>query len=323
MRPALPGTRLCQLLRPWLPSGVSTRVLEPAVADLQYEIERANTTAERRLVMLRGYVGIAHALVLSIPAAAARAAAALGVLCGTGALLVITARAMRVDVRLLNSAILAPGMLAPAVMRLLGISSPHRLFAASVLVAMSTTALAGGFGLDGDAGLWRYLAHALVALVLFAPIAGAAAVAVGRGRETFPKRMVTAVSVGSGIATAVSFFARWPTGQPLVNGLAMTPFYMVLFGAVFALTLLPLLLLARAFTARPALLVIAGVLCSPAPVLFAAYIDHGTFTACFEALRRTPLSFATWSLPFIMGATAVGWQLPPGGVPENSPSRRS
>ena len=39
-------------------------------------------------------------------------------------------------------------------------------------------------------------------------------------------------------------------------------------------------------------------------------MDHGTLTACLDALRRAPLSFAASSLPFVMGAITVGWRLP-------------
>ena len=228
------------------------------------------------------------------------------------------ARAAHVDGRVLNSAILAPGMLAPLILRLLGTASARRLFASSLLVAAFTPALAGAFGLDGERALWMRLEDVVAVLIVFAPMAAAAAIVAGPDRETPARRAVTAVSLGGGIATAALLLARWPQGQPLPLGLAMAPFHVALFGVLFAVTLLPLLLLARAFSSRPVLLALAGLVCSPAPLIAGAYIDHRTVTECLDALRRAPLSFAAWSLPFVIGAIAVGWRLPPCAVPRNS-----
>jgi hypothetical protein len=301
-----------------LPATVSVDVLDPALADLQYEAERAQTMAERRQVILRGYVAIVRALVLSIElGGAVRATVGLSALCAMGALLVTTARAARVDGRVLNSAILAPVMLAPVMLRVLGTTSSSRLFVGSVIVAMLTPVLTGDFGLDGDGGLWIFLRHALVALVLFAPMAAAAAIVAGPDREALPKRAVTAVSLGGGIATAVLLLARWPQGEPLSIGLARAPFYVALFAVLFTLTLLPSLLVARVFIARRSVLAIAGIVCSPATLVAGAYIDHRTMKACLDALRHTPLSFAAWSLPIVIGAMAVGWRLQPCGPPQN------
>jgi hypothetical protein len=312
------GTWLRRLVRPWLPATVSVDVLDPAVADLQYEAEHAQSAAERRQVILRGYVAIVRALVLSIePGAAIRTAVALFALCGMGTLLVTTARAARVDGRLLNSAIFAPVMLAPVILRVLGTMASNRLFVGSLTVAMLTTLLTGGFALHADGGVWILLRHTVVALILFAPMAAAAAIVAGPDQEGFPKRAVTAVSFGSGVATAALLLARWPQGEPLSIGLAMTPFYVVLFAVLFTLTLLPSLLVARMFVARPAVLAIVGLGCSPATLIAGAYIDHRTVTACLDALRNTPVSFAAWSVPFVTGAITVGWRLPPSRSPTN------
>jgi hypothetical protein len=165
--------------------------------------------------------------------------------------------------------------------------------------------------------------HAAVVLVVFAPMAAAAAIAAGPNRETLARRAVVAVSLGSGAATAALLLVRWLEGEPLSIGLAMTPFYVALFAVLFGLTLLPLLLVARAFVPRPAPLAVAGLVCSPFPLMAGAYIDHGTLMACLDSLRRTPLSFAAWSLPFVMGAIAVGWRLPACGRRQHSSFHRS
>jgi hypothetical protein len=309
-RPA--GTRLWRLVRPWLPT-VSVDVLDPAVADLQYEADHALSAADRRRVILRGYVAIVRGLVLSIePGEAIRTAAALFALSGMGTLLVTTARAARVDGRLLNSAILAPVMLAPVILRMLGTMASSRLFVGSVIV-MLTMLLTGGVGLNAPGGVWIFLRHAVVALILFAPMGAAAALVAGTDQEGLPKRVVMALSVGSGVATAALVLARWPQGEPLSIGLAMTPFYVVLFAVLFTLTLLPSLLVARLFVARPAVLAIVGLGCSPVTLIAGAYLDHGTIRACLDSLRNTPISFAAWSVPFMMGAIAVGWRLPTSG----------
>jgi hypothetical protein len=120
-----------------------------------------------------------------------------------------------------------------------------------------------------------------------------------------------AVSFGSGVATAALLLARWPQGEPLSIGLAMTPFYVALFAVLFTLTLLPSLLVARMFVVRPGVLAMVSLACSPVTLITGAYIDHGTIKACLEALRNAPISFAAWSVPFVMGAIAVGWRLPP------------
>jgi hypothetical protein len=293
--PPLPGVRLHRLLQRWAPGPVVRDVLEPAIADLQYEAEHAPTVRERQQVILRGHMAIVHALVLSIePGGALRAVLALSVLCAVGTLFVDSARAAHADGRVLNSAYLVPGMLAPIILRMLGTTSTRRLLAGSLLVA-----------------IWMSIGRGLALLVVFAPMAAAAAMVAGPNRATPFRRALTAVSLGSGIATAAWLIARWPPGQPLSIGLAMTPFYVTLFAALFGLTLLPLLLVARAFIARPAVLAIAGLICSPVPWIVGVYMDHPTLTACLEALRRTPLSFAVSSLPFVIGAIAVGWRLPP------------
>jgi hypothetical protein len=220
-----------------LPAGVAADVLEPAVADLQYEAEHARTMIERRRVILRGYLAIVRSLVLSIePGGAIRATLALSALCGAGALLVTTARAAHVDGRVLNSAMLAPGLLAPVILRMLGTASARRLFVGSMTVAMLTLALARGFGLNGEGALWIGMGHALVVLIFFAPLGAAAAIVVGPDRETLPKRAVTAVFLGSGVATATLLIAHWPDGESLSIGLAMTPFYVTLFAVLFALS---------------------------------------------------------------------------------------
>jgi hypothetical protein len=314
--PSLPGARLHQLLRRWAPATVVREVVEPAIADLQYEVEHASTMRDRREIILRGHVAIFRALGVSLllsiePGGAIRAALALAALCAAGTLLVTTALASHVDGRVLSSARLAPAMLAPVMLRMLGTTSSRRLFVGSLLVAVLTPLLAGGLGLDDGQSMRMHVGRALALLLVFAPMTAAAAVVAGPSRETLPKRVVMAVSVGAGIATAALLVARWPHGQHLSISLAMTPFYVALFAALFGLTLLPLLLVARAFIARPALLAIAGLVCSPAPLIAAAYVDHSTLSACLDALRRTPLSFAVSSLPFVTGAIAVGWRLPP------------
>ncbi len=302
MRRPPPGVRLHAVLLRWAPVTVVRDVAEPAIADLQYEAEHAPTVRERRSAIVRGYRAIARALVVSLllsiePAGTIRVALALSALGAVGTVLFTIALAAHVDARILNSAILAPGMLAPGVLRLLGTTSSSRLFVGSLVVAMLAPAFAGDFG------------RAVALLVLFAPIAAAAAIVAGPTRETSPKRAVTALSYGSGIAAAF-LIARSPQGH-LSIGLAMTPFYVTLFAALFGLTVLPFLLVARAFIARPVLLAIAGLICSPVPLIAAAYLDHRTLTACLVALRQTPLAFAASSLPFVIGASAVGWRFPP------------
>jgi len=307
-----PGTRLGRLVRPWLPATVSVDVLDPAIADLQYEAEHARTTTERRQAILRGHVAIVRALVLSVePGRAIRPAVALFALCGMGTLLVTTARGAHVEGRLLSSALLTPVMVAPAVLRLLGTMSSRRLFAGSLLVAMLTTVLTGGFGVNAGGGFWTDLRHFVVALILFAPMAAAVAIVVGRHQDGLSKRAVTAVFFGSGVATMAVLLARWPQGEPLSIRLAMTPFFVALFAVLFTLTLLPSLLVARIFVVRPGALAIVALACSPVTLIAGAYIDHGTVAACLYALRHTPLSVAAWSVPFLAGALAVGWRLPP------------
>ena len=85
MTARLPGTRLHGLLRRLLSPTVVDEVLEPAVADLQYEAEHARTTGERRQVIVRGHLAILRAVVLSIePGGAIRTTLALSALCGLG-----------------------------------------------------------------------------------------------------------------------------------------------------------------------------------------------------------------------------------------------
>jgi hypothetical protein len=174
-----PGARLHRLLLRWAPTPVVRDVVEPAIADLQYEAEHAPTLSERRRIILHGHLAIVRALILSIePGGTIRAALALCALSAVGTLLVTTAVAAHVDRRVLNSAILAPAMLAPVILRMLGTTSWRRLFVGSLLVAMLTRVFAG-VGLDGGSPVWMRVGRALALLVLFAPIA---AVRSSRGR---------------------------------------------------------------------------------------------------------------------------------------------
>ncbi len=309
-----PGTRVHRLIRPWLTATVSIDVLDPAVADLQFEAGRARTAGERRKAIRRGYAAIVRALLLSIePAGAIRATVALGALCALGALLVTTTRAAGVETRVLESAILAPGMLAPAILRILGTTASRRLFVGSLTVTLLTSALTGAAGMNGEGDLWLRLGHGIVALIAFAPMAAAVAIVAAPDRDTLPKRAVTAVSLGSAVATAAILLARVPQGASLSQGLALMPFYLVLFALLFALALLPLLLVARPFISHRPPLIVAALICSPVPVLAGAYIDHVSLAMCLEALRHAPLSLAAWSLPFVTGAIGVGWHLPTRG----------
>jgi hypothetical protein len=289
-----------RLLRRWLPSHIHRDVVEPALADLQFEAERSHTPRERREIVVRGYLAIARAIVASLePARVASPAVALSALCAMGMLLLSAARAAHVDGRVLNSAILAPAMLAPFVLRMLGNRSGSVLFCGSLLVSVLTPVIGGD------------VRRAILVLIVFAPIAaGAAIVAAPSVGDTRTRRAVTAVSLGSATATTALLLSRWPQSATLSSALAMTPFYLTLFAVLFAVTVMPLLLLAGRFTARPAPLAIAGLACSPMPLIAGAYLDHGTLTACFDALRHAPLSFAASSLPFAVGALAVGWRLP-------------
>jgi hypothetical protein len=306
-----PAARLHLLLRPWLTATVAADVLDPAVADLQFEAAHARTARARTAAILRGYLAIARALLLSFhPAGATRVTLALGAVCAMGTLLVTDARTAGAEARVLNSAILAPGMLAPLVLRMLGTTSSRRLFVGSLTVAMLTAAVTGAVGMNDGGGLMVRLAHALAVLLAFAPLAAAAAIVAAPDRTTRPTRAVTAVSLGRGVATLSILLARVPQGAPLSIGLALTPFYLVLFALLFALTLLPALLVARVFIARPASLIVTALVCAPAPLVAGAHIDHITLAMLFDALRETPFSFAAWSLPFVLGAVAVGGSLP-------------
>ena len=85
MTPSLPGARLHRLLRRWAPATLVGEVIEPALADLQYEAERAPTVCARRQIILRGHMAVVRALLLSIePGGAIRAALALSGLCAMG-----------------------------------------------------------------------------------------------------------------------------------------------------------------------------------------------------------------------------------------------
>jgi hypothetical protein len=311
MKPELPGARLHRLLLRWAPPTTVHEILEPVIADLQYEAERAATARERGHIVVRGHVAVLHALVSSIETTGVlRAALALSVLSAVGALLVTRSLAGHVDGRVRNSAFLAPVMLAPLVLRLQGTTSARRLFVGSLLVSILTPVLAGATT-DAGYAAWTVVERALGLLIVFAPTAAAAAIIVAPNHRTLPGRAVTAVSLGSGVATTAFLGGRWLDGQRLSIGLAMTPFYLALFGVLFGLTVLPALLVLRRFLWQPIVLAGAGFIASPAPLIAATYIDHGTLATCLETLRHAPLSFAASSLPVVAGAVVIGWRLPP------------
>ena len=324
MTQRLPGSRLYRVLSRCISPALLRQVIEPAIADLQYEAAHAADAAARKDAILRGHFAVIRAVIVSEleGGSALRAALALTILSSAGTWVVTFALAARVDRRVLNSAILAPALLAPVLLRALGTTSPRRLFAGSLLAAMTTLGFAGGLGGEDGRPMLANLVRFLAPLALFVPL-GAAAGIIAAPASSSPRRIrrvLVALAVGSFVATLTFGLARWPGGITLSTGLAMAPFYALLFGALFGVTVIPILLAVRRWVRPRPLFVVASLICSPSTIVAAGYIDGRTVRECVETLFHSPTTFTISSLPFVVGALALGWRLAGSSAPPSTSS---
>jgi hypothetical protein len=323
MTPRLPGDLLYRVLAHCVSSMWLRDVIEPAIADLQYEAAQAEDAAARWGAILRGHLAVIRAVIVSglEGGGVLRAALALTILSTAGTLLVTSALAARVDRRVVNSAILVPALLAPVLLRALGTTSPRRLFAGSLLAAMTTLGFAGGLGGEGGRPILVNLARVVAPLLVLGPLSAAAGIIAA---PKFPspqvRRVLVALAVSGVVATLTFGLARWPRGVTLRAGLAMAPFYTSLFGALFGVTVIPILLIVRRWVRHRWLIVIAAFVCSPGVVVAAGFIDGRTARECLETLLHAPATFTISSLPFVMGALALGWRLAGSHPPRSTSS---
>jgi hypothetical protein len=306
----LPGTRLHRLLARWADPLVLRDVITPTIADLQYETRAVTRGPRRWLVVARGYGSLLHALTISglDSGGVLRAAFALAPLILVGTLLVQRAAELRVDGRVLNSALLTPLFAAPFVLRAAGVAGWRRLFVGSVLVALMMRLLAEVVG-TAPAPVGVAIVRLLASMVLAAPFSATAAVLArpGSARRSRAEQLIVAVAVGSGVATLAFGLVNWPDGVQFATGIAMAPFYVAIFGMLLALTLAPgLLLLGRRVRSRWRLATL-GVLLSPLALLLSVYVDGGTARDCLDHALRAPGAFLLTSAPFVTAALAMGW----------------
>ncbi|HEY2431846.1 MAG TPA: hypothetical protein VGI12_04160 [Vicinamibacterales bacterium] len=318
----LPGDRLRRVLAWCVDPQTFDEVIEPAIGDLQYEVEGHRRAGWRAwAVRGRGYWSVACALAGSGPAPSAAmirllALAALGV--GGAALMTSARQAPGTDARPFVGAYLLPMFLAPVVLRRTGsVASYARVFAACAAVAFLAQGLDIGFyGLRGvlvhherpvfDAGM------TIDFVVFIATLSGIAALAAWQPAaraEPLPRTLVVALFAGGLTAAAgLGVAEAWRHPDSAFLAAARVPFSASVLAVLFAATAAPLLL-ARRWLPRPAALAPLAVALSPLTVLAQSYLDHGSVLACLDQFTRTPLAFAAAHLPVAAGAAVLGWRL--------------
>jgi hypothetical protein len=309
-----PGTRLCRLLERCVTRETFSRVVEPTIADLQYEAAAARNGAARAAAIVGGYAATARALTVSM-VAAPRSMVMVGATVSLGigsAFLWNWIRVVSTDPRIAESALLLPAFIVPALACLLeGRRSYVRLFVLSaasgmasaitldVLVSFLAPSVIGHFVRLGNSVWSTSVVSAFAAAVVWSPF---------DSRAPFPRRVLTGLSY-AGMLMTVAFTIRnhGVSAEGLRYVAVRAPFFVMLFAIMLGVTVLPLVLIARRWLKQCAWLTLFAGACFPAPIMAAAFVDGGTGRQAIADCLQWSWPALAASMPFIVGATALGW----------------
>lgn len=308
-----PGTWLCRLLARCVDPETFARVVEPTIADLQYEAASARSGAKRAAVIVGGYAAIARALIVSI-AVAPRSTVMVGATVSLGigsAFLWNWIRVVSTDPRIAESALLLPAFIVPALACLLeGRRSYVRLFVLSaaagvasaitldVLVSFLSPSFIGHLVRLGNSVWSTPVVSAFAAAVVWSPFDSGA---------PFPRRVMTGLSY-AGMLMTVAFTVRnyGVSAEGLRYVALRAPFFVMLFAIMLSVTVLPVVLVARRWLTHWAWLTLFAAACFPAPIMAAAFVDGGTRRQAIADCLQWSWPALAASTPFIVGATALG-----------------
>jgi hypothetical protein len=332
----LPGTRTLALAERLLDRATIESVVEPTVADMQHEVERAGADpVVRSIAAIRGYAALVRILVFDgliwrFPMRHFVTVLLLGAL--GSALVLIVARVARGPEPV--AAMLAVAVLTPFALRLTQRNASFgRMFASCVAVGLMMGTTLWLWTLV-DAGAWRVLpwyANAWTSAFLVGCIgfgsALAAAVAWTPSDDSLVRRRILHVLVAAGsflgaeAAMYVVAFARVTDPFWTASWLLFLSFFFVAVSvAVYLPALLGIKRFVRGLAARLVLPVIGGLL-FPVPLLGLPLLQ-GRLGTTWDFLVHHPGTMATVGSPYALAGAVLGLLLavaPRGGDPRRAP----
>lgn len=321
-----PATRLHCLLSLVVDAETLRHVVEPSIADLQYEAASARTRPARAVAVLRGYAGVVRALMVAGTTTprtliAGVAIVGLGVM---GAALWNWARLASTDPRVGESGLLLPTFAVPVLACAIeGKRTYARSFALSlaagaasvvaldVVVSTFDASRLIGHVIRLSNGAWSSaLTSALAAALVWSPF---------DARARFAQRVATALVYAALLSAAVFVLRNDGMSAQSAHYFVMrAPFFVVLFSLMLGLTVLPLLLIARRWLARVWTLTLFAGLCAPAPIVAAAIVDGDSLPRSIANCLHWSWPALVSSLPFLTGAMTLGWLIAQRRTPEES-----
>ncbi len=161
--------------------------------------------------------------------------------------------------------------------------------------------------------LWHLVWFGIASsLVLVSSALGAAAVwSPFQSRVPLPRKMLAGIFYSGAIATA-AFLARnllRSVAEPL--DLLRTPFYIVFFGVLLAVTVLPILLIVRPWIGTLSVFTVVATAFFPLPIIAGSVVEGQSLS--YAAINCLPWSIPMLmsALPFIAGTMALGWAVGP------------
>jgi hypothetical protein len=323
----LPGDHLIAFARWFLDEDAVSSSVEPTLADLQFEFQRADGHVGRQqLVRLRGCAAIVrlllwHGLIWRSPMRRVLTVLVLGLL---GSALSIEILSLAPGGPAGLSAFFIMAVLTPIALRVLHPASSYRhAFVSCLSVGLMMSAASLGWLLPQSAarGGLPWYAYVLSFLFLAGCVAAASALAAAAAskpmRESAAHQRMARVAVGAVVfAACYAFNSLWAAGLPPPMGrvialLSWVSFLAFLFAAVSIVVYLPVLLGAQRVVSarlRRPVLTMLGALLFPVPLLALPFLQ-GKLDSTLRFLAGDPGTLMFVSLPYVLSGAVLGWLL--------------
>jgi hypothetical protein len=334
----LPGDRLLAFARWFLDEDAVSSSVEPTLADLQFEFQRADGHVGRQqLVLLRGYVAIVrlllwHGLIWRSPMRRLLTVLVLGLL-GSALLGEILSLAPGGPAGL--SAFFIMAVLTPIVLRILHPGGSYRhSFVSCLSVGLMMSAVLLGW-VFANAALRTpppWYAYVLSSLFTAGCVAAASALAASVASRPMPestvrRRMVRVAVSAIVFAACYAINYLWAAILPLptarILGLfGWVSFLAFLFAAVSIVVYLPVLLGVQRVVSVPlrrTVLTMLGALLFPVPLLVLPFLQ-GRLDSTLRFLAGDPGALMFVCLPYVLAGAVLGWLLAQGRVRAAQPA---
>ena len=334
----LPGDRLLALAKRFLDEDAVSSSVEPTLADLQFESQRADGRAGRRLLaLLRGYAAIVrlllwHGLIWRSPMRRLLTVLVLG---GIGSALLIEILSLAPGGPAGLSAFFIMAVLTPIVLRILHPGSSYRhafVSCLSVGLMMSAVLLGWVFPDAAVRTTYPWYGYVLSSLFMAGCVAAASALAAAVASRPMPEstvrqRMVRVAVSAVVFAACYAFNILWAAIHPLsmakfVGLFGWVCFLAFLFAAVSIVVYLPVLLGAQRVVPVPlrrTVLTMLGALLFPVPLLALPFLQ-GRLDSTLRFLAGDPGALMFVCLPYVLAGAVLGWLLAQGRVREAQPA---